>query len=207
MRFNFRPTASPDDCCLAEASRSAKPSRFARISTKQKSLIVLSVVALLVTGLLWWRQGAPRRESLATLTRLETALHSGSRAELVNLLVIPAAVRDRSAAEQSEFLSKALNHEISPEGLAALRRRGDYGRLKDLFPAEAEAWSKLAGVPVDDCVAFKLEGNGVRAEVVLLKPSNYESEVTHGKATYRIVRLNNVKQMTDGKSSTSERNP
>ncbi len=49
----------------------------------------------------WWNQGAPRRESLASLARLDTALHSANRAELLDLLVLPAAVQGRTAPEQS----------------------------------------------------------------------------------------------------------
>ena len=42
---------------------------------------------------------------------------------------------------------------------------------------------------VEDCVAFKMERAGIRAEVVLLR----EGE------TYRVVRCNNVKQMAPEK--------
>lgn len=178
------------------------------MSTKVKSGIVLVVVAFIAAALCyWWVQDAPRRQSLASLTRLDGALHSTNRAELLELVIIPAAVQSRSAPEQSKFLAKALNNEISDQGLAELRKAGDYGTLKRIFPTEAEAWARVAGVHPDDCVAFKLERNGVRAEVVLLKPSNYETEATHGKAPYRIVRVNNVKQMADLKSSTAERTP
>ncbi len=177
------------------------------MSTKLKSGITLLVAAFIATAVYWWFHEAPRRQSLASLTRLDTALHSTNRAELLELVIIPASVQSRSAPEQSEFLAKALNNEISGQGLAELRKAGDYGSLKKIFPTEAEAWSRLAGVHPDDCVAFKLERNGIRAEVVLLKPSNYETDLTHGKAPYRIVRVNNVKQMADLKSSTTERTP
>lgn len=177
------------------------------MSTKVKSLIAFLITAFIATAIYWWLHDEPRRKSLASLTRLDAALHSANRAELLDLLVIPAAVQSRTAQEKSEFLTKALNDEISPEGLAALKQHGDYGPLKKVFPKEAAAWAALAGVHPDDCVAFKLERNGVRAEVVLLKPSNYEVELTHGKAPYRIVRVNNVKQMAVLKTSTAERNP
>jgi len=150
-------------------------------------------VVLLAAVLYWrWTQDAPRRESLAALTQLDTALHSGDRAELLHLVVMPTAIQGRTAPEQSEFLAKALNDEISPEGLAVLRKHGRYGPLKELFPAEAETWAKRAGVNPDDCVAFKLERAGLCAEVVLYKPANPESPCL-------IVRLNNVKQLAEAR--------
>jgi hypothetical protein len=53
-----------------------------------------------------------------------------------------------------------------------------------VFPQEAPFWAKAAGVEVADCVAFRGEKNGIRAEVVI---------TTNG--AYRIIRVNNVKQM------------
>jgi len=157
---------------------------------KLKASLVLAALLLLAFGLYEWKQGEPRRESLARLARLDTALHSGNRADLLNLLIPPAALLGRNAAEQEEFLVKALNDEISPEGLAVLRRHGQYGPLRKLFPAEAEKWGKQAGVNPDECVAFKLERHGLRAEVVLTKPVRPESP-------YLIVRVNNVRQLTN----------
>lgn len=197
----------------AQRSRVEPPSSLgqkvltARASTRVRLLVALAAALLVGIVLYGWLHDAPRRASLACLTRLDAVLHSASREELLDLVILPAAVRQRSAAEQSEFLAKALQNETSPEGLAVLRQRAAYGPLNKLFPAEAGGWAAQAGVSPDDCVAFKLERNGIRAEVVLLKPSNYESEVTHGKAPYRIVRVNNVKQMAHLKSSTAERTP
>jgi hypothetical protein len=177
------------------------------MKTKLTSTFALVLVALIAASLYWWIHDAPRRESLNSLTRLDTALHSANRAELLNLLVMPAAVRDRTAPEQSEFLTKALNDEISPEGLTILRKHGDYGSLREVFPAEAETWANQAGVDLDECVAFRLERNGLRAEVVLLKPSTLNVQPSTGEAPYRIVRVNNVKQMADSNLSTTETNP
>jgi hypothetical protein len=179
------------------------------MSTRAKLGIATLVVTLLgITFYSWWIHGAPRRQSLASLTRLDRALESGNRPELVDLLIVPAAVRDRTVPEQSEFLAKALADEIAPAGLAVLRKHGAYGPLKKLFPVEAEAWANQAGVRADDCVAFRLERRGLRAEVVLLRPSDFESEVTRGQAPFRIVRVNNVKQMAEPAThSTTETNP
>jgi hypothetical protein len=92
-------------------------------------------------------------------------------------------------AEQTEFLTKALRDEISPEGLAVLRREGKFGALTDLFPQEAKTWAAQAGVKPEDCVAFRMERDNIRAEVVLVR----EGEV------YRVVRCNNVKQLAAAK--------
>jgi hypothetical protein len=163
---------------------------------KHKAGIVLVAVALLGAALSWWWvHDAPRRQSLASLARLDNALHSGSHAELLDLIALPAAVQGRTAPEQSEFLVKALNDEISPEGLAVLRKHGDYGPLRKLFPVEAETWAKQAGVNPDQCVAFKLDRHGLRAEVVLVPDSPLAPRPS--SPGFRIVRLNNVKQMAD----------
>lgn len=70
-------------------------------------------------------------------------------------------------------------------GLAVLQREGEFGTLSDLFPAEASTWAEQAGVKPEDCVAFKLDNNGSRSEVVLVR--NNEN--------FHIVRCNNVKQL------------
>lgn len=165
----------------------------------QKTLVKMCFVGavLLAAAVYWWVHDEPRRQSLASLTRLDSALHSTNRAQLLDLLVIPAAVQNRTAPEQSEFLAKALSDEISPEGLAALKQHGDYGPLKKLYPTEAEAWASQAGVNPDDCVAFKLDRNGLRAEVVLVKPPTLHPQPSTSEPSYRIVRVNNVKQMAN----------
>jgi hypothetical protein len=179
------------------------------MSTRLKTAVAVLSVALLGAAIYgWWLHDAPRRASLASLGRLDAALRSGNRVDLLELLVLPAAIRNRTPSEQSEFLNKALHNEISAEGLAELRRSGAFGPLKNVFPTEAEAWARLAGVHPDDCVAYKLERNGVRAEVVLLTPSNFESKASHGKAPYRIVRVNNVRQLAESATiSTTENKP
>jgi hypothetical protein len=172
---------------------------------KHTAGIAVLAVALLGGALAWWWvHDAPRRESLAILTQLDTALHSGSRAELLDLIVTPAAVQGRTAPEQSEFLVKALNDEISPEGLAVLRKHGDYGPLKELFPAEAETWAKQAAVNPDDCVAFKLERPGLRAEAILVRSAEFGARNGTGQPKYRVLRLNNVKQLADTNLLTTE---
>lgn len=178
------------------------------MSTKVK-LSTVFLVAAFIGGAAywWWVHDAPRRQSLDSLTRLDAGLHSANRTDLLQLLVIPAAVQGRTKSEQSEFLVKALTDEISPEGLAVLRKHGDYGPLRKLFPAEAEAWAKSAGVIADDCVAFKLERNGLRAEVILLNPSRSKAHPSASPPTYRVVRINNLRQLADPNLLTAKKTP
>ena len=98
---------------------------------------------------------------------------------------MPEALRSRTTSEQLEFIRKSLHDEISLEGFDVLKKHASYGPLKQLFPAEAAAWAKQAGVNPDDCVAFKLEQNGLKSEVVLVLENQ----------SLKIVRCNNVKQL------------
>lgn len=149
----------------------------------------ISTVALLVTvgGLscLFWKQGEPRRNSIKTLNVFSHALASGDSAALLDDVVLPRAFQGETTSEQSAFLVKALHDEISPDGVLALKHHAAFGSLEKIFPDEAAAWCKLINVNPDDCVAFKMERYGIRAEVVLVR---------EGEA-YRVVRCNNVKQM------------
>ena len=137
-------------------------------------LISVGVALAVASGLLiWfqWRRDAPRRHSFQAVQTFAAALNAGDPAALLQTVALPAAVSGRTVAEQIEFLTKALRDEISPEGLTVLRREGQFGALTNLFPAEAKTWAKQAGVSPEDCVAFKLERNGLRAEVVLVNDS------------------------------------
>ena len=148
--------------------------------------IVVVALALAVWGIfLFWQHGQPRREAVLAVSKLADNLANHQGSDLLDTVLIPAAVRSQTPAEQQEFLTKALADEISPAGVLALKRHGEFGDLKSVFPKEAAAWCRQAGVNADDCVAFKMEHDGIRAEVVLLR----EGE------TYRVVRCNNVKQM------------
>jgi hypothetical protein len=132
--------------------------------------------------------GEPRRFAIQTLGQLDTALRTGNSPDLLKLICTPAAIQGRTAPEQAQFLTKTLADEISPEGLTVLQREGSFGPLTNLFSAEAGKWAKQAGAKPEDCVAFKMERAGIRAEVVLLRAGQ----------TFRIVRCNNVKQMAGG---------
>jgi len=138
-----------------------------------------------------WQRGAPRRPSLDLLHRLDQRLNAASHEDLLSLLALPVGLQSRTPQEQTEFVSKALAGEISSEGLAVLRRDGQFGPLKDVFPQEAEKWAGQAGVKPDDCVAFRFERNGARAEVVLVK----RPEAPNTPAAFRIIRCNDVSRM------------
>ncbi len=135
-----------------------------------------------------WQSDEPRRTSVKAFQQFTADFASGD-ARILDRIVMPAGVRDRTSAEQFEFIRKSLQDEISPEGFEVLKKHASYGPLKLLFPSEAVAWTKQAGVKAEDCIAFRLERNGIRAEVVLV----HEGEI------FRVVRCNNVKQMAVAK--------
>ena len=165
------------------------------MSIRQKAGLLL--LLLFGAGAVWlyWEKGEPRRVALTALASFSGSLRENDSSALLQTVVLPAAIQGRTTAEQFEFLQKALRDEISPEGLAALRRDGTFGSLTNIFPTEAARWSTSAGVKLDDCVAFKMERNGIRAEVVLVKESKPESP----NPAFRVVRCNNVKQMAAAK--------
>jgi hypothetical protein len=106
------------------------------------------------------------------------------------------ALQSRTPSEQLEFITKALSDEVSLEGLAVLKKEGRFGALKEVFPVEADGWVAQAGVKLEDYVAFRLERNGLRTEVVLACTSDSPPATHHSpRHTYRIVRCNNVKQL------------
>ncbi len=165
-------------------------------------LAVLGLLAL-VTGLApWfqWRQDEPRRACLSTIHLLEDALASPAPASFSQLVILGAPQSSRTPAEQNEFIRKALADELSAEGLAVLQRKGAFGHLTSLFPAEAQVWATQAGVRAVDCLAFRLDRtNGLRSEVVLTCGSG-----SAGLPAFRIVRLNNVKQLAESKLVIAE---
>lgn len=158
--------------------------------------VVLIAVSI---GFLLWQKGAPRRSCLQTAAHLQAALQSGDSAQILASIALPASLQGRTVAEQSEFLLKSLADEISADGLAVLQRDGQFDSLTNLFPAEAQQWAAQAGVPVENCLAFKLQRNGLRAELVLAPDSPYRTS----HPTFRVVRCNNVKQMAGTTLSTT----
>lgn len=125
-----------------------------------------------------------RAQALALMEQLGAALSAPGERALLDLLVVPAAVRGRTESEQNEFVRKALADEVSAEGIRVLAKEGSFGPLAAVFSNEAARWAGAAGVSVSNCVAFRLERNGVVAEVAI---------ATNGSP--RVIRCNNVKQM------------
>jgi hypothetical protein len=152
----------------------------------------LGFAALLVVavGLCWskWKHDEPRRNSVQTLRTFCQTLASKNPGPLLQEIVLPQALASRTAAEQIQFLQKALRDEISPEGVAELKRRASFGPLKEVFPAEANRWATQAGVKPENCFAFKMERAGVKAEVVLVREGQ----------NLRVLRCNNVRAMAGG---------
>jgi hypothetical protein len=153
---------------------------------KSRKIIGTTIILGFTACFLWlkWKHDEPRRHSLDALQNLRAAIASNSAA-ILDVVVLPQAIAGQTSAEQIEFLDKALQDEISAEGIAALKRHGAFGPLKNLFPQEAGRWAEMAGVEVDNCVAFRMERGGIRAEVVLASAKN----------SYRVVRCDNVRQM------------
>ena len=156
-------------------------------------VVGLFILLLFLAGVAVYcrKQGQPRRNGIETLRQLNSALASRDSSQLFELISLPTSLAGRTVAEQSEFLVKALRDEVSDKGLSVLQREGAFGPLTNIFPAEAGAWSRQAGVNAEDCVAFKLEKNGQRAEVVLARNSQAEIQ----NSGLRVVRCNNVKQL------------
>ena len=120
-----------------------------------------------------------------SISRLASHLANPQGSELLDTVVMPVAIRSRTPAEQQEFITKALADEISPNGVLALKHHAEFGPAKSVFPDECAVWCQQAGVSPDDCVAFKMERAGIRAEVLLVRDGQ----------TYRVVRCKDVKQM------------
>lgn len=149
---------------------------------------IVATVLAVSSGILFWQHGQPRRVALQEVSKLADNLANQHGSELLETIVMPAAIRSQTPAEQQEFLTKALAEEISPEGVLALKHHAQFGLAKSIFPDEYANWCQQAGVDADNCVAFKMERAGIRAEILLVREGQ----------TYRVVRCNNVKQMAQG---------
>jgi hypothetical protein len=148
---------------------------------------LLLVLILCGGGWIWYmHHNDPRRAALRTLSELNAALETGNSQSLAKIVILPIALQNRTDSEKTEFMIKSLQNEISPEGLRVLSKAGTFGSLTNLFPTESIQWGKSAGVSPGDCLAFRMETGGLRAEVVLAPAA--------GK-TYRVIRCNNVSQL------------
>jgi hypothetical protein len=159
------------------------------------ALLGVSLVLLLGYGA-WhgWKRNEPRRRCLETLQELRSALNSPDTSKLRQIILLPAALQGRTPAEQTGFVRKALQDELSIEGLNLLKKEGEFGPLAKLFPLESTNWAAQAGVDMTNCVAFRLDhSNGLRTEVVLTR----QPATSHPSSgiTYRVLRCNNVKPL------------
>lgn len=170
-------------------------------------ILIFSFLVLVGVGLLSyrWKQDEPRRNCLRSLGNLAASLASSDSTALLQNLVLPRSLQGKTLPEQTEFVRKALQNEISPEGLTVLNQAGHFGPLTNLFPAEAEAWASQAGVKPEHCVAFRFDrSNGPRMEVVFLKSSTPDAQRSTG---FRVLRVNNVKQLAEPKAAIATQRP
>ena len=105
--------------------------------------------------------------------------------DILDLVAVPPSIVAQSKTDQSVAIRDFLKDEFSPDGLEALRKGAVFGPLVDVFPEDGKRWAESVGIPTAECVAFRMDRNKIRAEVVL-----YQTPTG-----YRILRLNNVKQM------------
>lgn len=155
---------------------------------KKLTIVLLSLGIAAVIVLYALRPVKPLAESYPAtqfLVAFEADLGRNDSKAFLQKVALPATLRDRTQQEQAEFVAKAFRDEISPAGITALMSQGQHGPLRLIFPGEAEKWASVAGVRVDDCMAYRAEKNGIHAELVI---------ATNG-SSWKIVRLNNVKQM------------
>ncbi len=146
--------------------------------------IVLIFAVFAGTGIWWWRQiEHPERDAIEAVYSVLDALENNSGLDILDLVLMPPAYASRTGVEQCDFIRKALRDEVSEAGLQILARDGEYGSLSEIFPDEAQRWSKLFGVDPVDCVAFRADREKLRTEVVLLKTGD----------SFRLLRCNNVR--------------
>jgi hypothetical protein len=150
------------------------------------SLVIIIGIALAICVYRTHQEDAsPQLESIRVLQNLHQILTQPDDTALLSAVVVPGAYKSRTTQEQADFIRKALRDEVSSEGISVLMEEGQYGPLIAVFPEEATNWAQRFGVEIDDCVAFRAERNGLRAEVVILGSG----------PTGKILRCNNVKQL------------
>ena len=151
------------------------------------ALVLAAMLAVAALLLIPWHDGAggARRAALQALTRFQSALDSPDPRPLLDTVVVIPALKTNSPAEQADFIRNALAQQVSSEGIAALAKHATFGPLYTVFPRQAARWAFLAGVPLTNCVAFRLQREGFAAEVVLCR---------EGKS-YKVMRCNNVRPL------------
>lgn len=161
---------------------------------KRKPVIIcaglIAVIACCTVLFIMRRKTAtegPEDRALGYAEAFAQAIASPAAGDVRRMVTIPVAYRQRTDQEQEDFIRKALRDEISAEGLDVMREIGEFGPLREIFPAKAEDWTSPLGISPDDCVAFRATKGGVQAELVLFVAGEQP----------RIVRCNNVRQLAD----------
>lgn len=108
--------------------------------------------------------GEPGKDdAVAVLTRVAEALKQGKGQDVAADFKVPAGMP--AEAVGPELVKMYERKEISPEGVQLLAEKGEFGKLKELFPKQAERWCERSGVNPDQCYGMKLESGGEVAEV------------------------------------------
>jgi hypothetical protein len=146
----------------------------------------LALLALIAASAVYFFWPNPTRSrAIETLSVFDRALSAADGAKLDSLIQLPSSVAAKTPEDKARWIADVLSDEVSADGVAELRHHAVFGSLLQIFPAEAERWAEAAKLPVSECVAFRLERAGIRAEVVLHQTP----------AGFRVLRCNNVKQM------------
>lgn len=121
-------------------------------------------------------------------TALAQALTSGNSQVIGQCLVSPPHLAEANPAERQRLVLDLLESEISPEGLVVLLEEGQFGKLRDVFPSQADAWTRPYAVSPEDCVAFRLQRDLLTAELVLLRLAD---------GSFRVLRCNDIRQLAN----------
>lgn len=148
-------------------------------------LVSILILAVAVGASVLWLSGDSKRSSLKALSRLEELVSDSNQVIPQDLVVLPEAAKSKTQAEANQWLRDLLREELSSEGIQSLKRSAQFGPLPEIFPETASMWAKSAGYRPDECFAFRMDRDGVTAEVVFVP----------GPQGFRISRCNNVKQM------------
>lgn len=145
------------------------------------AIVFITAAAIISREYPW---SSPRRRAIQPADRLASAVASRNQAEAAKYVQLPES---SSQLLEGDAIIDTLKEEISPRGVSILARKGQFGPLREVFPAEVDRWAKAFGVNPDHCVAFRMEKDGLRAELVILQQGD----------SFRVLRCNNVKQMAE----------
>ena len=100
-----------------------------------KWTVIPAVPAAGVSVAWWgWRQGAPKRETLAAVGRLASPRGGPAASEEgLHLLVLPRDISDCPLAGHPECVRKAVQHDVWEDGLVVPKPEGQFGPVKDVF--------------------------------------------------------------------------